>query len=175
MNKKGVLIANFYTFLVCTLILAVILVIFFIIISASGKPKLESIASSSVLNDADNILSVYLNSKVEVNNKEMSIPELISGFYFDKNKYKGELEKHTKEILNRATYQYIHPASKDKMIKIYAIVLYETKGAKSFILQIKADRFRIAYYPKEPIAATYIPISDEKSIYVGIWEGETIL
>ena len=172
MNKKAGLIANFPIFLISTLILAVILVIFFIIISAGGKPKLESISSAAILNDADNILSVYLGSVVKVDGYEMSIPELISNFYFNKNYYKAELEKHTKEILNKATYEFIHPASEDKMIKTYAIILYEKKGDSSFILKIEAEEFKIAYFPKKPIAATYLPISEEKSIYVGIWEGE---
>ena len=110
MNKKGTLIANWPVFLVSTIILAVILIIFFILISAGGNPREASIASSSVLNDADNILTTYLKSRVTIDNKEISMTELISLYYFNKNKYQEPLENTTKEILNKATYQYIHPA-----------------------------------------------------------------
>jgi hypothetical protein len=138
MNKKGSEAVRMGVYAVPS-ILIIALVFFFGWVYLNLHEKVdEEVIHMAKIQDSNLLLRNYLRTNVKVDDKDLTMGELISLWYYDRNKYDRILEESSKEILD--SFPKVHevsgwnvrifPPNKDEkdIINFDIVGLYENRN-----------------------------------------------
>lgn len=175
-----------------TLVFAFIVIglflIFFFIFLRGDKTPITVATQSSYTTDSQNLLASYLSSPVIINGETITFADLIKLSYPEMQQQRGRyysvLVKETEEFLEKNTIIFFK-GKKEKLRKFWITFQgkprtpEEQKHMKSADLLVPRIPSEKIYAPGECIfhvdnicpdkAATYVPVSKDKSIYVAVW------
>jgi len=167
LNKKGLWAANVYIDSISILAFVLLATLFFVLFSLQGKTTEVSIEGKADEVTSNILLLNYLRTPVEVNNKEMSMSELIALWYWDNDKYDELLKNESKTILDFASYDYVKEVAFSDVVLIssYKILIGDEfyVNTPSYVESSDCTRSGINC---DDVAESYVPVSKNEIVKI---------
>ncbi|MBI4452424.1 hypothetical protein HY637_03270 [Candidatus Woesearchaeota archaeon] len=182
-QKKGAIAPILLDFLSYLAFIAVI-AIFYLLFTFLTQETNNKIEALQIKTQSSLVLINYLKTPVNVEDKEITIAELIRLWHIDPAKYRFILETSSVEILNKMEYEYENPHADNLVVRGFNVIINrEKRKDKSLdhVLDFTSMSFGSGYIlneygghsgPGKIQAEQFLPVSDSQYLYLVLMESE---